>query len=234
MKKGNLYIIPVLLGDDNINELLPQGTLDHLRHLRHFIVEKEKSARQFLKLAGIPFLQSELSIQEIDKHDDQLNYDVFLKPLLEGNDVGLLSEAGAPAVADPGALVVAASHRNGIKTIPLVGPSSILLALMACGLNGQSFCFHGYLPIDKAERIKKIKLIEKDAQVRKQTQLFIETPYRNNTLLKDLMESLSPDTKLCIASNITLADEMIATKKIHQWRTQMPDLNKKPTVFLLL
>ncbi len=233
MKKGKLYIIPVLLGGENISDLIPQGTIDIAKVLKHFIVENEKSARKFLKLAGVPN-QGELQISELDKHDDNINYQDLLSASIEGNDIGLLSEAGAPAVADPGAMVVRAAHQLQIQVIPLAGPSSILMALMASGLNGQSFCFHGYLPIDKDERLKKIKLLEKDAQVRNQTQLFIETPYRNNQLLKDLVTLLPADMKLCIAANISLPEEYILTQRISNWKKKLPDLHKQPCVFLIL
>ena len=233
MTTGKLYIIPVLLGGENIAELIPEGTLQIIKQLRHFIVENEKSARKFLKLAGC-IDQNELQIQELDKHEQNVDYQGFLLPALNGLDIGLLSEAGAPAVADPGAAIVNAAHQLHIKVRPLTGPSSLLLALMASGLNGQSFCFHGYLPIEKEARIKKIGLLEKDARMRNQTQLFIETPYRNNQLLKDLIEVLSPPTKLCIACNISLPDEYIFTRSIASWKKQLPELNKKPCVFLLL
>lgn len=232
--KGSLYIIPVLLGGDNVSDLIPQGTLDAVRPLKHFIVENSKSARQFLKLAGIATPQQDLVIQEIDKHSDVIPYEKYIKPALEGNDIGLLSEAGVPAVADPGAGFVLAAHRAGIKVIPLTGPSSLLLALMSSGLNGQSFCFHGYLPVQRDERILKLKQLEKDAQNKKQTQLFIETPYRNNQLVKDLVETLAGTTKLCIACNISLPDEYIKTQNISAWKNATPDLHKKPAVFLLL
>ena len=233
MTTGKLYIIPVLLGGDNIAELIPEGTLQIIKQLRHFIVENEKSARKFLKLAGC-IDQKELQIQELDKHEQNVDYQGFLLLAVNGIDIGLLSEAGAPAVADPGAAIVNAAHQLQIKVRPLTGPSSLLLALMASGLNGQSFCFHGYLPIEKEARIKKLGLLEKDARMRNQTQLFIETPYRNNQLLKDLIEILSPSTKLCIACNISLPDEYIFTRSIASWKKQLPELNKKPCVFLLL
>lgn len=234
MKSANLYLIPVLLGGENISELIPPATLEIIKTLKYFIVEDERSARRFLKLAGTSIAQSELQLQELDKHDIHLNYREMLKPAAEGNDMGLLSEAGAPSVADPGAAIVKAAHQMKIRVIPLTGPSSILLALMASGLNGQSFCFHGYLPIEKAVRIRKIKLIEKDASQRNQTQIFIETPYRNNQLLKDLVEQLAPSVNLCIAANITLPEEYILTQQISEWRKKIPDLNKLPAVFLIL
>jgi 16S rRNA (cytidine1402-2'-O)-methyltransferase len=234
LMKGCLYIIPVLLGGEDISALLPEGTLNKIRPLRHFIVENSKSARHFLKLASISTSQQDLFITEIDKHSDNIPYDQFIKPALDGFDVGLLSEAGAPAVADPGAGFILAAHRAGIKVIPLTGPSSLLLALMASGLNGQSFCFHGYLPVNRDEKNQKLKQLEKDARLKNQTQLFIETPYRNNQLLKELIETLSPNIKLCIACNLTMADEYIKTQTIASWKKELPDLHKRPAVFLIL
>ena len=233
MQKGILYLVPCTLGSEETSCFIPQGVKKIISTLEYFIVENEKSARKFLKKAGA-INQQELHILELDKHELNVNYQSMLLPAVNGMNIGLLSEAGAPAVADPGAAIVNAAHQLQIKVKPLSGPSSILLSLMASGLNGQSFSFHGYLPIEKEARIKKIGLLEKDARVRNQTQLFIETPYRNNQLLKDLIEILSPETKLCIACNITLPDEYILTKSIASWKKQLPELNKKPCVFLLL
>ena len=157
----------------------------------------------------------------------------MIQPCVEGKNIAIMSEAGCPGVADPGAVIVKLAHEKGIQVVPLVGPSSILLALMASGMNGQSFCFHGYLPIDAEERVRKIKLLEKDSITRKQTQLFIETPYRNNQLLKDLVTHCDASTRLCIACNLTLPDQFISTKKISAWKKDLPDLNKKPAVFLI-
>jgi 16S rRNA (cytidine1402-2'-O)-methyltransferase len=234
MKKGTLYIIPVLLGGDDVHALLPHGTLQHIKPLKHFIVENSKSARQFLKQAGIETPQQELIINEIDKHSNDLPYAQFLQPAIEGNDIGLLSEAGVPCVADPGSGFIMAAHKAGIRVVPLTGPSSLLLALMASGLNGQSFCFHGYLPVNRDDRIQKLKQLEKDAQLKKQTQLFIETPYRNNQLLKDMLDILNPGIKLCIAADITLEYEFIKTMSIASWKKDVPDLHKRPAVFLIL
>lgn len=234
MKKGTLYIIPVLLGSDDVHALLPHGTLQQIKPLKYFIVENSKSARQFLKLVEIETPQQELVINEIDKHSNSLPYSQFIQPALDGNDIGLLSEAGAPCVADPGSGFIMAAHKAGIRVVPLTGPSSLLLALMASGLNGQSFCFHGYLPVNKDERIFKLKQLEKDAQSRKQTQLFIETPYRNNQLLKDIIETLNGGTNLCIAADITLESEYIKTCTIADWKREIPDLHKRPAVFLIL
>lgn len=230
--KGTLYIIPVLLGSDNAEALLPSGTLECIRNITVFIAEKSKSARQFLKIAGTPYAQQDITIMEIDKHGAN-NYSDFLQPALNGKDIGLLSEAGAPAVADPGSAFIYAAHKMGIRTVPLTGPSSILLALMASGLNGQSFCFHGYLPVNADERTVRIKQLEKDARSRNETQLFIETPYRNNQLIRDLLNSLSGDVKLCLAADITLPGEFIKTKIVEHWRKEIPDLNKRPCVFLI-
>ena len=227
-----LYLIPSSLGADDVRLFLPQGTLDIIHSLRYFVVENEKTARQFLKICGITIPQSELIIEVIDKHSTP-HFDALLKPAISGHGLGLLSEAGCPAVADPGAGLVKAAYAHGVLVMPLVGPSSLLLALMASGMNGQSFCFHGYLPLDLEERVRKIKLLEKDSNQRKQTQLFIETPYRNNQLLKDLIANCDANTHLCIAANLTLPDQYISTKKIMNWKGKLPDLHKKPAVFLI-
>ncbi len=229
---SSIYLIPSSLGSDDVKLYLPQGTIDIIHSLKYFIVENEKTARQFLKTCAIPTPQSELNISVLDKHNTP-DYNNLLVPALKGNDIGLLSEAGCPGVADPGAGVVKAAYANNIVVMPLVGPSSLLLALMASGMNGQSFCFHGYLPIDAEERARKIKLLEKDSISRNQTQLFIETPYRNNQLLKELLIQCDSNTRLCIACNLTMPDQYIATKKISAWKKDLPDLNKKPTVFLI-
>ncbi|MBE9586115.1 SAM-dependent methyltransferase [Mucilaginibacter sp. JRF] len=233
MPAGTLYLIPVPLADDAAAKSFTPYLVDTINSIKEYIVENEKTARRFLKEAGLKTPQSELIIHDYGKHNrDKLNND-FFKGLLAGNDVGLMSEAGCPGVADPGAEIVAEAHRKGIKVIPLVGPSSILLALMASGFNGQSFTFHGYLPIDKVQRSKRIKELEAQAERFKQTQLFIETPFRNNQLLEEILKSGNPKTQLCIACNITAADEMIATKTLADWKKQPPDLHKRPTIFLL-
>jgi 16S rRNA (cytidine1402-2'-O)-methyltransferase len=231
--KGRLYVIPVLLGGDDIG-LIPSVTLEIIRPLKYFIAENSRSARRFLKLAEIQTPQQDIFIEEIDKHAEHQSWELYIKPLLAGHDTGLLSEAGVPCVADPGSGIIHAAHRAGITVVPLTGPSSILLALMASGLNGQSFVFHGYLPVDREERAGKLRKMEADATSKKQTQIFIETPYRNNQLLKDLTETLSAKTKLCIACNLTLGDEYILTKPVAEWKQSPPDLHKKPAVFLFL
>ena len=212
---------------------LPEGTLTVIKALKNFIVEDSKTARAFLKTCNIPTPQAELNVQELDKHDPDQNLNTLMQALAEGNDVGLLSEAGCPGVADPGARVVAEAHRKGYKVVPLTGPSSLLLALMASGLDGQRFCFHGYLPLDKMERMKKIQRMEEAAKSRKETQLFIETPYRNNQLLADLLQHLSGETKICLAADLTTPTEMIRTLKARDWKKEKPELHKRPCVFLI-
>jgi len=233
MPNGTLYLIPVPLAENAAAKSFTPYLIDTINSIKEYIVENEKTARKFLKEAGLKTPQSELIIHDYGKHQrDQLGGD-FFAGLKAGNDVGLMSEAGCPGVADPGADIVSKAHQMGIKVVPLVGPSSILLALMASGFNGQSFTFHGYLPIDKVERSKRIKELENIALKNHQTQLFIETPFRNNPMLNEILNTVSPQTRLCIASNVTGADEFIQTKTIAEWKKKVPDLHKKPTIFLL-
>lgn len=235
MKFGTLYLIPVTLGDDNIHAVLPPNVIAQTQKLEHFVVENEKSARQFLSLIKPLKPIRELQLELLNEHTDDKTLPNLLKPLLAGHDVGLMSEAGCPAVADPGAKLVALAHQKGIRVTPLVGPSAILLALMASGLNGQQFAFLGYLPVDKAARTLKLKEIEKRSQTHKETQIFIETPYRNQQMLEAILSTCNANTRLCIACHVSLHDEFIATKRISEWKqSALPDLNKKPTVFLLL
>ena len=230
-----LYLIPCGLSTETAPELyLSARTIEIIRQLKVFIVENEKSARAFLKQCAIETPQAELTIFELDKHDPKQNINSFLDPLKNKVPTGLLSEAGCPAVADPGARVVAAAHKANIKVKPLIGPSSILLALMASGLDGQRFCFHGYLPIDRSERIKTLQQLERSAQQRNETQIFIEAPYRNNPILKDILSACNNETKLCIASNIDTDQESIRTLRIQEWKKQIPELHKIPVVFLIL
>jgi 16S rRNA (cytidine1402-2'-O)-methyltransferase len=232
-KTGTLYLIPCTLGETKPEEVIPASVLETIRRLDSFIVENSKSARAFLKSCSITIPQAELSIIEIDKHDPQQSTGVLLKSLLEGKDTGLLSEAGLPAVADPGAAIVKYAHQKGIKVVPLSGPSSILLALMSSGLNGQQFSFNGYLPVERGERIKALQRLEKESLQTGRTQIFIETPYRNNNMIKDIVENLNPSLRLCIAANITLPDESILTQSIREWKKKLPDLHKIPAVFCL-
>ena len=239
-KTGTLYLIPNTLGDDaSIPAVLPIEVRSIGARLQHFIVENSKPARQFLKAIGIETPLQQVSMSELNVNTADKDIESLLAPLLAGHDVGLISDAGCPAVADPGARAVAAAHAHGIAVRPLVGPSSILLALMASGLNGQKFAFHGYLPVNASERNTALKSLESESRQSNQTQMFIETPYRNNALLDALCQSLSPQTMLCIATDVTLPSESILTLSIKQWRAllqkkQTPELHKRPTLFLFL
>lgn len=233
MSFGTLYLIPVPLAEHASAKSFTPYLNQTINGIREYIVENEKSARRFLKEAGLTLPQSELIIHDYGKHNRNADSSQFIKGLLNGNDVGLMSEAGCPGIADPGSDIVALAHQKGIKVVPLVGPSSILLALMASGFNGQSFTFHGYLPIDKGARSKKLKDLEAAAERFSQTQIFIETPFRNNQLLEEILRSCHPQTRLCIGCDLTAQDEMISTKTIGEWKKQVPELHKKPAIFLL-
>ncbi len=233
MKKGTLYLVPVPLAENAASKTFTPFLVETINAIDTYIVENEKTARKFLKEAGLKLPQSELVIHDYGKHKRNASLVPFFKELMTGKDVGLMSEAGCPGIADPGADIVAEAHRRGITVVPLVGPNSILLALMASGFSGQSFTFHGYLPIDKVERAKRIKELEKTAEKHKQTQMFIETPFRNNALLDDVLKNAAPQTLLCIASNLTSETEFVKTLSIGQWRKETIDLHKKPTIFLL-
>ncbi|ACU06390.1 MULTISPECIES: SAM-dependent methyltransferase [Pedobacter] len=233
MTKGTLFLIPVPLAENAAQKTFTPYLGDTINAISTYIVENEKTARKFLKEAGLKIQQSELVIHDYGKHKRGNSMVPYFKELMTGMDVGLMSEAGCPGIADPGADVVAEAHKRGIKVVPLVGPSSILLALMASGFNGQSFTFHGYLPIDKAERAKKIKELEQLSQKNRQTQLFIETPFRNNHLFEDILKNASGQTQLCVACNLTAEDEFVKTLPVGLWRKERIDLHKKPTIFLL-
>lgn len=236
MATGTLYFIPVPLTEDTSpQQVVPTEVLQQLHRLRHFIVENEKTARHFLAASGHPGPMRELDLSVLSKDTPNKELSKLLQPLQQGIDVGLMSEAGCPGIADPGAALAAIAHHKGIRVVPLIGPSSLLLSLMASGLNGQRFSFLGYLPSDKVERIKTIKGIEFDSRKQQATQLFIETPYRNQHVLEDLVSQLQPQTRLCVACNLTAQDEMIVTKTVADWnKSPLPDIHKKPTVFLLL
>lgn len=235
MEKGTLYLIPCTLGDTPAQQVLPQHVIELARKLQHFVVEHPKTARQFLATLKPEHPIQALHLSSLNEHTTSSELGGLLSPLLAGHDVGILSEAGCPGIADPGADLVSLAHQQGIRVIPLVGPSSILLALMASGLNGQCFAFHGYLPIEESERKKTIVTLETESSKRNQTQLFIETPYRNDKLLQALLTHCRPHTKLCIASDITLPSEQIETHTIKQWKSKPPPLlNKRPSLFLLL
>ncbi|MEY2799895.1 MAG: hypothetical protein RI934_883 [Bacteroidota bacterium] len=228
---GTLYLIPVYLSEetDPVN-ILPPQTISIIHSLQNFIVENEKSARAFLKAAKITIPQNQLNILVYNKKDQEPLASYF-NDLTAGNSVGILTEAGCPGVADPGAELIAEAHRKGIKVVPLIGPSSILLAIMASGFNGQQFTFNGYLPIDKLARSKKIQDLERLAERNNQTQLFMETPFRNNQLFDEVIKSCKPDTYLAIATDITDPNEMIKTAKVEFWKKNKPELHKRPTIF---
>ncbi|MDN3707700.1 SAM-dependent methyltransferase [Myroides ceti] len=233
MTKGNLYLIPVTLGDSNPADVLPQTVYRSIELLSVFVVENSKDARKFIKAVNPEKKQSELVLFELNKHTDTKEISSFIQPMLEGKDMGLMSDAGCPGVADPGAVVVKMAHEKGIKVIPLVGPSSILMSMMASGMNGQSFTFNGYLPIDKSEKKNALKNLEKWSFERNQSQLFIETPYRNNQIVEDMLQILNPQTRLCIACDISLPTEFIQTKPIALWKKSKPDLHKRPCIFII-
>ncbi|QQT27568.1 SAM-dependent methyltransferase [Sphingobacterium spiritivorum] len=234
MSKGILYLLPVPLSDDAAMASYTPYLQETINTLDEYIVENEKTARKFLKQAGLSIPQQQLIIHDYGKHNrDQGNKQEFFKGLMAGKNVGLMSEAGCPGVADPGADIVAEAHSKGIKVVPLVGPSSILLALMASGFSGQKFAFQGYLPIDKSDRNRKIKDLEVQAYRDKQTQIFIETPFRNNALFAELLKVCKPQTKICVACNLTAQDEFILTLTVDQWKKRKDDFHKKPAIFLL-
>lgn len=233
MTLGTLYLIPVPLADNVAAKSFTPYLVDTINQINEYIVENSKTARKFLKEAGLKIPQSDLIIHDYGKHNRDNNQNDFFAGLLAGKNMGLMSEAGCPGVADPGAEIVALAHQKGIKVVPLVGPSSILLAIMASGFNGQSFAFHGYLPIDKVQRASKIKELENHSEKNDQTQLFIETPFRNNPMLEEILKTCKPQTKLCIACNITADDEFIQTKTVANWKKQIPELHKKPVIYLL-
>ncbi len=230
---GKLYLIPTTLGESNPIEVLPYSIKKIIEKVDHYIVENEKTARKSIKNVVPSKKQSLLKIYLLNKFTDIAILPSFLEACKEGMDVGLLSEAGCPGVADPGAEIVKIAHREGIQVVPLVGPSSILLAMMGSGMNGQSFTFHGYLPIEKKDRKHELKNLERISAERNQAQLFIETPYRNNKLMEDLLQVLHPSTLLCIACDLTLSSEYIITKPVNDWQKTKIDLHKRPTIFII-
>jgi 16S rRNA (cytidine1402-2'-O)-methyltransferase len=231
--QASLYLIPVTLGETSIEQVLPSYNKEVILQIKHFIVENIRSARRFLKKVDSNIEIDGLTFYELNKHTKPEQIENYLNPLVNGFHIGIISEAGCPAIADPGSDIVAIAQRKGYKVVPLVGPSSILLSLMASGFNGQSFAFHGYLPVDGVERIKKIKQLEHLIHQEHQTQIFIETPYRNQKLTEDIIKHCIPSTKLCIAMNITCENEYIRTLPVKQWEKQLPDMNKQLCIFLL-
>ena len=232
-KIGKLYLIPTTLGENDPLEVLPITVKHTIDKIDTFIVENDKTARRFIKKISPEKSQPSLTMFHLNKFTDVADLPSFLNPCLHGIDVGLLSEAGCPGVADPGADIVKIAHDKNIKVVPLVGPSSILLALMSSGMNGQSFAFNGYLPIDKDDRKSEIKRLERLSFEHNQSQLFIETPYRNNKMLEDLSTVLENNTNVCVACDITLPSEFIKTQTAHAWKKNMVDLHKRPTIFII-
>jgi 16S rRNA (cytidine1402-2'-O)-methyltransferase len=239
---GKLYLIPTTLGDTTNSEMakqsdpmdvLPQTVKRAIDLIDDFIVENEKTARKFIKSVHPEKVQASLRLSALNKHTEVSQHNKMIQPCLEGKNIGLMSEAGCPGVADPGAVIVKLAHEKGIQVVPLVGPSSILLAMMASGMNGQSFAFNGYLPIDKSEKKSALKNYEKLSQDKNQSQLFIETPYRNNKLLEDILQTLQPNTQLCIAADITLPTEYIKTFRVQDWKKTKIDLHNRPTIFII-
>ena len=229
-----LYLIPVTLGDTSTDQVLPSYNHDIIMGIRHFIVENVRSARRFLRQTDREFPIDDSTFYEMGKHADEHQFSQYLQALRDGKPMGVISEAGCPAVADPGADIVAIAQRQNLRVIPLVGPSSMIMAVMASGLNGQSFAFNGYLPVDDTDRARKLKALESRAWNERQTQLFIETPYRNQKMFQALLQSLRPQTRMCIAAGITTADEYIHTHTIAEWKKkQLPDLSKVPAIFLI-
>lgn len=232
--KGKLYLIPNTLGESSIERVIPAFNSELINHIQYYIVENIRTARRFLAKSGITIKIDDLVFFELNKHTPVEQFSSFLKPIAEGHDIGIISEAGVPAVADPGADIVKLAHEAQIDIIPLVGPASILLALMASGFNGQSFAFNGYLPVKGPERAEQIKKDEQRSKREGQTQIYIEAPYRNMQLLESMIKHLNPTTRLCIASDLTLENEYIKTKMVKDWKKKQPVLHKRPTIFLFL
>ena len=235
---GKLYLIPITLSNPGETTVVPEDVLPQtikrtIDFIDYYIVENEKTARKFIKSIHPEKKQPDLKISVLNKHTEIAEHNDFIQPLLRGKSIGLMSESGCPGVADPGAVIVKLAHEKGIQVVPLVGPSSILLALMASGMNGQSFAFNGYLPIDKNDKKQALKSFERLSQEKNQSQLFIETPYRNNKLMEDLLQILQPNTYLCVACDITLPTEFIKTKTVNQWKKEKADLHNRPCIFII-
>ena len=231
---GKIYLIPTTLGEtENPFDVLPQKIKRSIELLEYYIVENEKTARKFIKSICPEKVQASLHLSSLNKHTQDSEYKQMINDCVEGKNIGLMSEAGCPGVADPGAVIVKLAHEKGIQVIPLVGPSSILLAIMASGMNGQSFAFNGYIPIDAAEKKAELKNLEKLSINKNQSQIFIETPYRNNKMLEDILCSLHPETYLCVATDITLPTEYIKTMRVVNWKKTKIDLHNRPTIFII-
>ena len=233
MACGTLFLVPTGLGGSEVAALVPQATLSVVRGIRYFIAENPKSARAFLKAVGHPAPLQDLRIETLDEHTPESHLGTLLQPLQAGTDCGLLSEAGCPAVADPGAPLVRVAHACAMRVRPLVGPSAILLALMAAGMDGQRFSFHGYLPVERTARASRLAALERDSEQEQATQIFIEAPYRNDAMLQSIVEACRPDTLLCVATDLTLPGESVRTQSVATWKASRPSLDRRPTVFLL-
>jgi 16S rRNA (cytidine1402-2'-O)-methyltransferase len=231
--KGKLYLIPNTLGETNPMDVLPQTVQRAIELMNTFVVENEKDARKFIKSICPDKIQANLKLSPLNKRTEKSEHLEMIKPCLNGENIGLMSDAGCPGVADPGAAIVKLAHENGIQVVPLVGPSSILLAVMASGMNGQSFAFNGYLPIDKDEKKVMLKNLEKLSADKNQSQLFIETPYRNNKMLEDILSILQPSTHICVAADITLPTEYIKTFRVSEWKKIKVDLHNRPCIFII-
>lgn len=230
---GKLYLIPTTLGEGDPMDVLPQTVKRAVDFIDDYIVENEKTARKFIKSIHPEKVQATLRLSALNKYTEVSEYAKMINPCLEGKNIGLMSEAGCPGVADPGAVIVKLAHEKGIQVVPLVGPSSILLAIMASGMNGQSFAFNGYIPIEKSEKRTAIKNLEKLSQDKNQSQIFIETPFRNNKMLEDILQALNPATYLCVATDITLPTEYIKTMRASDWKKTKVDLHNRPTIFII-
>ncbi|EOZ92279.1 Tetrapyrrole methylase family protein [Indibacter alkaliphilus LW1] len=232
MAKGKLYLIPNVLAENTTDVISPQ-VKEVISQTQYFLVENVRTARRYISSLRLGLTIENLNFEILDKKTKPVELEKIMQPIFEGKDIGVISEAGCPGIADPGSLAVTFAHQHDIQVVPLSGPSSMFLALMGSGFNGQSFAFHGYLPIQKKERIQAIKTLEAESLKNRMTQIFMETPFRNNHLLTDLVDTLRPDTQLCIAKNLTGSDEMIQTKSVQDWKRVKIDLHKIPTVFVL-
>jgi 16S rRNA (cytidine1402-2'-O)-methyltransferase len=232
-KNGTIYLIPTTLGDSDLAAVIPKKINNIIEDTQFYIVENSRTAGRYIRKLSAHKNIDEITFFELNKHTDTNLLSEFLKPVFSGNNIGIISEAGNPGIADPGGEIIKIAHQKNINVVPLVGPSSILLALISSGLNGQNFAFNGYLPINQNERIKKLLFLETRSRTEKQSQIFMETPYRNMKLLDDIFKNCKPNTLLCIASDITLETELIKTKPISEWKKQIPQLNKRPTIFII-
>lgn len=230
---GKLYLIPNVLAENTAQQVISAQVKDVIKHTAFYLVEDLRTARRYISSLKLGLTIEELRMEVLDKKTREHQIKDLMKPIFQGHDIGVISEAGCPGIADPGALAVSYAHQKGVQVVPLSGPSSMFMALMASGFNGQSFAFLGYIPIDKKARIEAIKQLESDSAKYHRTQLFMETPFRNNHLLEDLKNTLHPNTRLCIAKNLTAKDEFIQSKTVAEWKKTKLDLHKVPTVFLL-